>query len=1361
MILPINFKGFIKADPLDKFDGRTGLFIHMAVTLFFCVLLLYLIDPVLEIVFFKNNFIKVLEVVLFVGIYAPLIYSLRKSSSLLHYLLIFIPLFFCDILLESSCARSVADKALWNYYPGSFLEEINPKALRYFFTVSVDALLFGPVCLWVSRLISTWKEIKPEKKLFNLESHEALFTESRTTDMMSFPPRRYGEELKKDSFIEKFKLDPDFYLLRFIGIGFMIYLSALFMGSLGINSYSEANNYLPQELEELIDQQEEGIRISDSEIISTIEKTENLIIENSLNKLLNGNYKVPGLLSLLQNEMENTPQEKRREVAENIIKDFKSQNLASDINSDLLKQENEVIIKQVKKTLSKSDFDHIALSTAQIIDSASLKKYQAPVINAFNTLEGENLKKHLISLTGVPIWPTFLSDLMTDTYSNPIHGVHTYGKISIMILLIFLAAFNIRIRYYALLCLIGGHVVSTLFSFLFFYKGSGNEFLFASGIVDGVMLLILITFLYRSYTDKGDEFKAIKGFPNSFSLAVVGQNLLFYFLSILFIGYFIFILLSKYLHIAFFEKFHNLYALPEAMLVNTLTYLMTLSIVAYLCAKNRKLRRFLVQTITDPIKISMIVAIVWFSLKNIGTSPFTFAGANAYLLIYIIIGSFILILINVFRKLEYNIDYLLTSLHPAEAATAHAVIESFYGPENVDGFAAVKKIDNYIGNIRGRKRGLINFPFHFLENILSPFLGLRPRFSTMSIEERNLFLKRNILKTPSEVKRSFSPEISNIAGQIGLSIRALCALAHLTSKKGHEHVKYVEPDIRDRFQKFTTNQKPPYSKIAELPKSKDDSKNYHPDEQINSGDIPSFRVQANNQNYKLKQSYDYIIVGSGAGGAVMAYRLAQENGIEPSDILLVERGPRCSHTNDMSDDELSMLAKLYKEGGLQQTKKFDMVLLQGEALGGTTVINNAVCFEMTEATKQVWQEEYGLDLSELQKHYDLVKDEINIHPLDESAINQNVRTKFISGVNAYNQSNNKTSLRLVDHVLVNSRNELGDGLWNLGNKRGRKTSMAETYIPWAEGLGIHVTTETNALRFYSDSEDPNWNKKTAQKILLQIGKRDIKEIQVNKSLIVAGGCLASSHFLMRSNVFKNIGKNLACNYAFPLIFEYDDKINAYDGAQITVAAIENETNAVFETYFNPPGAFSLTLPFNFQTNLEIMENYDQCLSFGILIGSENSGLIQSKADAFSGRAFGFKLEPEERIKIKNSFITLLKIAKKSGAKHAYLPLKPGIKLDMRDDTAFEAFISEFENYTLLQEEIVLSSAHPQGGNMMAGSVEEKKGKRAVDENFKLVDHTNVYVVDASIFPTSLGVNPQWTVMAMSSLASEIIIKNNS
>ena len=64
-------------------------------------------------------------------------------------------------------------------------------------------------------------------------------------------------------------------------------------------------------------------------------------------------------------------------------------------------------------------------------------------------------------------------------------------------------------------------------------------------------------------------------------------------------------------------------------------------------------------------------------------------------------------------------------------------------------------------------------------------------------------------------------------------------------------------------------------------------------------------------------------------------------------MLVLERGPHI-RSRDISDDEVAMYLALYNEGALQLARDFRFTVLQGMAIGGSTLINNAVCFRAPE-----------------------------------------------------------------------------------------------------------------------------------------------------------------------------------------------------------------------------------------------------------------------------------------------------------------------------------------------------------------------------------------------------------------------------
>jgi hypothetical protein len=727
------------------------------------------------------------------------------------------------------------------------------------------------------------------------------------------------------------------------------------------------------------------------------------------------------------------------------------------------------------------------------------------------------------------------------------------------------------------------------------------------------------------------------------------------------------------------------------------------------------------------------------------------AEVDWYFALAAIVDAIVIAAMLGFRKMYYEIDFMINALNPSSAQNALAIHDAVYSGNPEENSLVLKRIDLHVAGVRGRKRGLLNFPFWLIEHLFSPLFWLHPKFSTMSRDERRYFLRKSIMRTPSECARAFVPALASLAYKIGTAVHAFATFSHFTTVKAWEEVGYVLPDARNRLQTDHPRAAPPFTAVASLPDSPDSTLNFKPAEPPGGKPLVAPRLSTTVSQSPIPDAVDYLIVGSGAGGACMAYRLAKEID-NASRILVVERGPRYSPLQDFNDDEMEMIRKLYKEGGLQQSKRFDLIVLQGECVGGTTVVNNAVCFEMPESVKRIWQETYGLDISTLGDEYNLIAKELDISRIPDLAINSRMREKFLGGVEAYN-AELPPDQRLSTEVLkANQRDMIGDGLDNLGNKRLRKRSMLETYLPWAEARGVQIISDTSAVRFIPDRAG-----RRAESVMLRDNAGNLKTVKVRKAVIVAGGVIASSHFLMRSDLKGNVGKGMSCNFAFPVAFEFPDTLDAFDGTQITLGALDPQSRAIFESYFNPPGAFALSLPFYFDRLAGLMKNYRRLANFGALVGAEPNGVIELKGDPVTGRPFTWSLGDQDREKIKFAFATLLEIARAAGATRGILPTTPGLEIPLtRDDIA--EFKKNLAPYPLRMDDLKLATAHPQGGNRMIGDGSKHRAERVVDGEFRVEGFENVFVADASIFPTGITVNPQWTIMAMSSMAAKKVLE---
>jgi choline dehydrogenase-like flavoprotein len=394
---------------------------------------------------------------------------------------------------------------------------------------------------------------------------------------------------------------------------------------------------------------------------------------------------------------------------------------------------------------------------------------------------------------------------------------------------------------------------------------------------------------------------------------------------------------------------------------------------------------------------------------------------------------------------------------------------------------------------------------------------------------------------------------------------------------------------------------------------------------------------------------------------------------------------------------------------------------------------------------------FGFDASVLESHYDRVKQEINISELSPQSVNKTVESLFSKGISGYNaECNGLGPLSPAKRLSGNFKNCLGCGLCNIGCKRMRKMSVLETYLPWAMARGVMVRSGADALE--CETEPAAGSKKRVTGLVVRGRDGRVRRIRIRKALIVAGGAIQSSRFLMDSKVGgAGVGKGLSCNYAFPTLVEFDELIDAFDGVQITMFAAPESYEAIFETTYNPPGGYSVSIPRYFGGHAQMMGAYRRATNFGTLVGSDPSGEVRQRPDLMFGHAIEWNQNPAEISRISRALATLARIARAAGARRILLPTHPALSIEL--GSGIEQTLKMMEQLLNDKRYFNFATAHPQGGNMMAG---ESHGERVVDLDFRVRDCDNLFVCDASIFPRGIRVNPQWTIMALASLAAESI-----
>lgn len=463
------------------------------------------------------------------------------------------------------------------------------------------------------------------------------------------------------------------------------------------------------------------------------------------------------------------------------------------------------------------------------------------------------------------------------------------------------------------------------------------------------------------------------------------------------------------------------------------------------------------------------------------------------------------------------------------------------------------------------------------------------------------------------------------------------------------------------------------------------------------------------------ENVDVCIVGSGAGGGVMACELARRG----FSVLVLERGPQ-ARPSDFSDDELTMVPRYYKDGGLQLNTSMDLFILQGSVVGGSTVLSNMVMLRPERSVFEAWGR-YGAEYEaeDLDRCFDTVADELEVDTPAADNISLTSR-RFFAGA---------TELGLEPEYMQKALGACkGCGYCNVGCTFGTKRDVSMTYLQWAEQAGARVLPEVEVRRI-------RHRRGVARGVDAVIG-RGGERLRVDaKAVVVAAGAIGSSAVLLASGIDRNVGKRVSFNAGGMMVAEFDEPLDGYDGDQMTTYL--KGPGYVIEATHNPPMSAALTTPGWLEAHGALMAKSRYLGYAGPLVATEPVGEVVM-SPFFGHEETRFHMTDGDLRTLKQGMKRAAEVFFAGGAKRVFLPTHDLIALDSDKDIA--SIDSAFSS----TQEIAVGSAHPQGGNPI--SSDPRLG--AVDENLRVHGMDNLYVCDASVFPSCIGVNPIHTIMAM-------------
>jgi choline dehydrogenase-like flavoprotein len=461
---------------------------------------------------------------------------------------------------------------------------------------------------------------------------------------------------------------------------------------------------------------------------------------------------------------------------------------------------------------------------------------------------------------------------------------------------------------------------------------------------------------------------------------------------------------------------------------------------------------------------------------------------------------------------------------------------------------------------------------------------------------------------------------------------------------------------------------------------------------------------------------EVAVIGSGAGGATIAKELAERG----RDVVLLEEGEYHGRER-FNRRPLDMAALLYRDLGMTMAlgRSTGIPVPLGKSVGGTTTINSGTCFRVPAHVLEHWRHDVPLTPLELAPDYQRVEEFIEVTQVPAELLGNSARVVMRG---AERIGLHGTPLRR------NARHCKGSGVCAFGCPTDAKRSANVSWVPAAIRAGARLFTgaRVEAVDLYS----------SARAVRL-----DGARVEAD-AVVVSAGTLHTPSLLWRSGIrHPALGRNVSIHPACKASALFDEEIRGWEGVPqgLGIHDLHGE-GILFEGIFTPPEFGAFALPFVGPRLTSVMEKYAHMAAFGFLIEDRSVGVLRLGP----GRPqLLYQLGKPEIEKLRRGVEILARIFFAAGAREVFAPI-----------AGFETLRSESEISPLRTARLTppmfeLSAFHPLGS--CRASRDPARG--VLDEQLEAHDAQRLFVVDGSVFPSSLGVNPQLTIMAFAQRAA--------